>query len=118
MSQAKRGLYLWLQLATAMSYIAKTAPTAARALLCQTRACWTRWRRRRGRFRKRSSGVLSCDVRIRQSALLNSIENLIRARKFDENNLAPWTSALSLGVDSNETSINQFDDVDDFNNYN
>ena len=25
-------------------------------------SCWTRWRRRRGRFRKRSSGVLSCDV--------------------------------------------------------
>ena len=58
------------------------------------------------------------ELRTRQSALLNSIENLIRARRFDENNLAPWTSAVSLGVDSNETSINQFDDVDDFNNYN
>ena len=57
------------------------------------------------------------ELRTRQSALLNSIENLIRARRFDENNLAPWTSAVSLGVDSNETSINQFDDVDDFNNY-
>ena len=58
------------------------------------------------------------ELRTRQSALLNSIENLIRARRFDENNLAPWTSVISLGVDSNETSINQFDDVDDFNNYN
>ena len=58
------------------------------------------------------------ELRTRQSALLNSIENLIRARRFDENNLAPWTSAVSLGVDSNETSINQFDDVDDFNNVN
>ena len=48
------------------------------------------------------------ELRTRQSALLNSIENLIRARRFDENNLAPWTSAVSLGVDSNETSINQF----------
>ena len=61
---------------------------------------------------------IKSELRTRQSALLNSIENLIRARRFDENNLAPWTSAASLGVDSNETSINQFDDVDDFNNYN
>ena len=43
------------------------------------------------------------------------MENQIRARGYDENSAAPWSS--SLGKDSGETAINHFDDIDDFHQY-
>tara|TARA_B100000886_G_C20420550_1_gene491344 strand:- start:2363 stop:2887 length:525 start_codon:yes stop_codon:yes gene_type:complete len=58
------------------------------------------------------------ELRTRQSLLLNSMQNQIRARRFDENLTAPWTDSNSLGIEDNEMLINQFDDIDDFNNYN
>jgi len=57
------------------------------------------------------------ELRTRQSIILNSIENQIRATKFDEEDSAPWTSSEELGKESGETSISQFDDIDDFHEY-
>jgi len=57
------------------------------------------------------------ELRTRQSVLLNSLENLIRARKFDENESSPWSSVESLGKDQNEITVSQFDDIDDFDQY-
>ena len=55
------------------------------------------------------------ELRTVQSVILNSMENQIRAPGYDENSAAPWSS--SLGKDSGETSINHFDDIDDFHQY-
>ena len=55
------------------------------------------------------------ELRTVQSVILNSMENQIRARGYDENSAAPWSS--SLGKDSGETAINHFDDIDDFHQY-
>ena len=55
------------------------------------------------------------EIRTVQSVILNSLENQIRARRFDENSSEPWSS--SLGKESGETSIGQFDDIDDFHQY-
>ena len=56
------------------------------------------------------------ELRTIQGVILNSIENEIRARRFDENISPPWSS--QIGEDSGESSVEQFDDIDDFNNYN
>ena len=55
------------------------------------------------------------EIRTIQGVILNSIENEIRARKFDENSSYPWSSVL--GTDSGESTVGQFDDIDDFNGY-
>ena len=55
------------------------------------------------------------ELRTLQSVILNSMENQIRARRYDENSTSPWSS--SLGKDSGETAINHFDDIDDFHQY-
>ena len=55
------------------------------------------------------------ELRTVQSVILNSMENQIRAREYDENSAAPWSP--SLGKDSGETAINHFDDIDDFHQY-
>ncbi len=57
------------------------------------------------------------ELRTRQSVILNSIEHQVRATKFDEQDSAPWTSVEELGKESGETSISQFDDIDDFHEY-
>lgn len=58
------------------------------------------------------------ELRTKQSVILNSIENQIRARKFDENDSSPWSSISDLGKDASEIIISQFDDIDDFHQYN
>ena len=55
------------------------------------------------------------ELRTIQGVILNSIENEIRARRFDENISPPWS--LQIGEDSGESSVEQFDDIDDFHNY-
>ena len=55
------------------------------------------------------------ELRTKQSVILNSLENQIRARRFDENLNEPWSN--TLGKETGESSILQFDDVDDFHLY-
>ena len=55
------------------------------------------------------------ELRTVQSVILNSMENQIRARGYDENSAAPWSS--TLGKESGETAIMHFDDIDDFHQY-
>ena len=55
------------------------------------------------------------ELRTKQSVILNSLENQIRARRFDENLNEPWSS--TLGKETGVSSISQFDDVDDFHLY-
>ena len=51
-----------------------------------------------------------------QGVILNSIQNEIRSRKYDENSSAPWSSLI--GKDTGETLVEDFDDIDDFHGYN
>ena len=55
------------------------------------------------------------ELRTKQSVILNSLENQIRARRYDENISEPWSS--TLGKDVGESSVSQYDDVDDFHLY-
>ena len=55
------------------------------------------------------------ELRTKQSVILNSLENQIRARRYDENLNEPWSS--TLGKETGESFISQFDDVDDFHLY-
>ncbi len=55
------------------------------------------------------------EIRTTQSVILNSLENEIRSRRFDENTSYPWSSIL--GKDSGESISAQFDDIDDFDGY-
>ena len=55
------------------------------------------------------------EIRTTQSVILNSLENEIRARRFDENVSYPWSS--TLGRDTGESQLIQFDDIDDFDGY-
>ncbi len=55
------------------------------------------------------------EIRTIQSTILNSLQNEIRARRFDENTSYPWSSVL--GKDSGESQLQQFDDIDDFDGY-
>tara|TARA_Y100001935_G_C17119568_1_gene415023 strand:+ start:82 stop:573 length:492 start_codon:yes stop_codon:yes gene_type:complete len=58
---------------------------------------------------------VNSEIRTIQGVILNSIQNEIRARKFDENPIAPWS--LIIGKDSGESTVEDFDDIDDFNGY-
>ena len=55
------------------------------------------------------------ELRTIQSIILNSLENQIRSRRFDENSTVPWSS--SLGKDTGESLVSHFDDIDDFDGY-
>ena len=57
------------------------------------------------------------ELRTVQSVILNSVENQIRARRFDENTSAPWSSSLGKETSNGETGVNDFDDIDDFDGY-
>ena len=57
------------------------------------------------------------ELRTIQSVILNSVENQIRARRFDENTSAPWSSSLGKETSNGETGVNDFDDIDDFDGY-
>ena len=56
-------------------------------------------------------------LRTIQSVILNSVENQIRARRFDENVSPPWSSSLGKETSSGEVGLDDFDDIDDFNGY-
>ena len=56
------------------------------------------------------------EIRTIQGVILNSIQNEIRSRKYDENSSAPWSSFI--GKDTGETLVEDFDDIDDFHGYN
>ena len=56
------------------------------------------------------------EIRTIQGVILNSIQNEIRSRKYDENSTAPWSSLI--GKDTGETLVEDFDDIDDFHGYN
>ena len=58
---------------------------------------------------------VNSEIRTIQGSILNDIENQIRSRRFDENTNAPWSNVL--GKDVGEISIEQFDDIDDFDEY-
>ena len=55
------------------------------------------------------------EIRTIQATLLNNLQNEIRARKFED----PTTGSITFGkeTDQGESSINQFDDIDDFDQY-
>ena len=57
------------------------------------------------------------ELRTIQSVILNSVENRIRARRFDENASAPWSSSLGKETSIGEVGLDDFDDIDDFNGY-
>ena len=57
------------------------------------------------------------ELRTIQSVILNSVENQVRSRRFDENTTAPWSSLLGKEVSDGEIDINDFDDIDDFNGF-
>tara|TARA_Y100000813_G_C24143456_1_gene343576 strand:- start:514 stop:1017 length:504 start_codon:yes stop_codon:yes gene_type:complete len=57
------------------------------------------------------------ELRTIQSVILNSVENQIRARRFDENVSPPWSSSLGKETSSGEVGLDDFDDIDDFNGY-
>ena len=57
------------------------------------------------------------ELRTIQSVILNSVENQIRARRFDENTSPPWSSSLGKETSSGEVGLDDFDDIDDFNGY-
>ena len=58
---------------------------------------------------------VNSEIRTIQGSILSDIENQIRSRRFDENINAPWSNIL--GKDIGEISIEQFDDIDDFDEY-
>lgn len=53
------------------------------------------------------------EVNLRAISLGNSVMNIIRMHRFDENDTAPWDS--TLGTDTGETSLILYDDIDDYN---
>ena len=58
---------------------------------------------------------VNSEMRTIQGSILSDIENQIRSRRFDENTNAPWSNVL--GKDMGEISVEQFDDIDDFDEY-
>ena len=58
---------------------------------------------------------VNSEIRTIQGSILSDIENQIRSRRFDENINAPWSNVL--GKDIGEINIEQFDDIDDFDEY-
>ena len=57
------------------------------------------------------------ELRTVQSVIMNSMQNQIRARQFDESSGPTWTAPAALGKDGNETNLSDFDDIDDFHLY-
>ena len=55
------------------------------------------------------------EIRTTQSIFLNSLENEIRESRCVENASYPWSS--TLGKDTGESQLIQFDDIDDFDGY-
>ena len=55
------------------------------------------------------------EIRTIQAVILNSIQNEIRSRNYDENSSSPWSSLI--GKDSGELLVEDFDDIDDFHGY-
>tara|TARA_B100000131_G_C17939531_1_gene541719 strand:+ start:128 stop:619 length:492 start_codon:yes stop_codon:yes gene_type:complete len=55
------------------------------------------------------------EIRTIQGTLLNDLQNQIRSRKFED----PSTGSATFGkeLDQGESSIDQFDDIDDFHQY-
>ncbi len=53
----------------------------------------------------------------RANTLASSYMELVLSKSFDEDKNSPWTDPVSLGPDSGEVSIDDFDDVDDYNGY-
>ena len=58
---------------------------------------------------------VNSEIRTIQGSILSDIENQIRSKRFDENTNAPWSNVL--GLDNGEISVEQFDDIDDFDEY-
>ena len=58
---------------------------------------------------------INSEMRTVQSLILNSLESQIRSARYDEQLAPPWSSIL--GKDIGEITLNQFDDIDDFDNY-
>jgi type II secretory pathway pseudopilin PulG len=55
------------------------------------------------------------EIKSVQSILLHDLQEQIKSRRFDENLIASWSA--DLGADTQENSLSDFDDVDDFKNY-
>ena len=55
------------------------------------------------------------EIKSVQAILLHDLQEQIKSRRFDENLIASWSA--SLGADTQENSLSDFDDVDDFKNY-
>lgn len=49
---------------------------------------------------------------VRAVTLANSVMNIIRMHNFDENANSPWST--SLGEDTGESSLADYDDIDDY----
>ncbi len=52
------------------------------------------------------------EVKLRAISLGNSVMNVIRMHRFDENVSDPW--GASLGTDTGETTSADYDDIDDY----
>ncbi len=52
------------------------------------------------------------EVRLRAISVGNSVMNVIRMHRFDENSNAPWDS--TWGTNTGETSMALYDDIDDY----
>lgn len=55
------------------------------------------------------------ELRTVQALILNSLQQEIRARKYDHNDSEPWSGIL--GPESGESIISSFNDIDDFHQY-
>lgn len=55
------------------------------------------------------------EIKSVQAILLHDLQEQIKSRRFDENLIASWSA--DLGADTQENSLSDFDDVDDFKNY-
>ena len=55
------------------------------------------------------------ELRTVQALILNSLQQEIRARKYDHNDSEPWSG--TLGPESGESAITSFNDIDDFDQY-
>ncbi|MDP8253395.1 MAG: hypothetical protein P9X27_03240 [Candidatus Kaelpia aquatica] len=53
----------------------------------------------------------------RASSMAASYMELVLSRSFDEEGSSPFTDPADLGPDSGETTLTDYDDVDDFNGY-
>lgn len=58
---------------------------------------------------------VNSEIRTIQGVILNSVQNEIRARKYDEKISSPWSS--NIGKDLGESMVEDFDDIDDFHGY-